>query len=111
MYVIDNGSTDDTKILLEPHISTGFVSYFYVPEPMSQKSSYNTVYKNHARDECDWLMVNDVDEYVFGVSKPFNESRIANTKVTFKPPMSTIWTSISTHMKEKNTTFLTRWFV
>lgn len=143
MYVIDNGSTDDTKVVLESYIATGFVSYFYVPEPMSQKSSYNTVYKNHARDECDWLMVNDVDEYVFGVSKPFksilklelsgckylnfqmlnfgssghdlqppnirreftlrnaedapvNESRIANTKVTFKTA-SVDYLDIHTH--------------
>ena len=42
-----------------------------MPEHRTPISSYNTVYKNHARTECDWLMVNDVDEYVFGVSKPF----------------------------------------
>ena len=71
MYVIDNGSTDDTKAVLQPHIASGFISYFYMPEPKSQISSYNKVYTSNARCECHWVMVNDVDEYVFGVSKPF----------------------------------------
>ena len=70
IYAIDNGSTDDTAAILKTYASTGYVSYFYMPEP---GENYNTVLNSTIRNECEWIMVNDVDEYVFGMHKTLKE--------------------------------------
>lgn len=64
LYVIDNGSTDDMKLKLQPFISSGKVKYFYKEEPYSQEKHYNEVY-NIIKNECKWLIVCDTDEYIY----------------------------------------------
>jgi len=73
IYAIDNGSTDNTAAILKTYVSTGYVSYYYMPEIGKQEQHYNAVFKSNIQDECEWIMVNDFDEYVFGVHKPLRE--------------------------------------
>ena len=68
IYLIDNGSTDDMAAIVKFYAD--YVSYFYMPEKMSQQRNYNLVFNSHVRHECEWVMINDVDEYVYGVNKP-----------------------------------------
>jgi len=63
MYVIDNGSTDETKEVIQPYIDAGFITYFYMPEK-GQETNYNRVYPA-IRDECEWLIICDTDEYIY----------------------------------------------
>ena len=65
IYAIDNGSTDNTAAILKTYAATGYVSYYYMPEPGKQEQHYNAVLKSNIQDECEWIMVNDFDEYVF----------------------------------------------
>ena len=65
IYLIDNGSTDNTKTILKPYIQKGLVSYFYFPEKYQQIKHYNKVYDDHCKIECKWLIVCDIDEYIY----------------------------------------------
>lgn len=69
VYVIDNGSTDNTRQTLETYIQSGFVEYFYLPNPHSQVINYNVLYEQRVRNECTWLVVVDADEYMYNRSK------------------------------------------
>lgn len=68
-YIIDNGSTDDTFKVLKPYIDKGLVTYYYMPSLHKQTEHYNAVYNDRARSACKWLMVIDVDEYVYNRTK------------------------------------------
>lgn len=65
-YIIDNGSTDKTRDKLYPYVNQGVVSYYYMPEKFNQTDHYNQVYIGKgAKDECQWIIVCDVDEYIY----------------------------------------------
>jgi hypothetical protein len=64
-FVIDNGSTDDTKHVLQQYIDDGRVSYYYMDDVNAQIQHYNVVYRDAARRDCRWLMVIDTDEFVY----------------------------------------------
>lgn len=87
-YVIDNGSTDSTKDIIEKYPTT----YYYFPERNQQRAHYNTVYRE-MRDECRWLIVCDCDEYIYNKEKGKNigdyletldYSRISNVELQWK---------------------------
>lgn len=71
LYLIDNGSIDNAKEVLEEYIKKGLVSYYYLPEKFSQVQHYNTVYKDV---KSEWLLVCDIDEFVFGTEKNLKET-------------------------------------
>ena len=64
-YVIDNGSNDGMAAKLLPHVRAGYLSYFCLPERYQQNQHYNKVFRERAQRECKWLLVVDVDEYVY----------------------------------------------
>lgn len=64
IYLIDNGSTDDMRSKLEPYIASGKVDYYFKSEQNRQAEHYNYVY-HRIKDECMWLVVCDVDEYIY----------------------------------------------
>jgi len=68
-YMIDNGSTDDSKDKLLPYIKRGIVTYYYLPEKYKQSDHYNYVYKNKSKKECKWLIICDIDEYIYNRQK------------------------------------------
>lgn len=69
IYIIDNGSTDATKQRLEPYIQKQIVSYFLLDEQHQQTKHYNFVYDEVAKNECNWLIVCDADEYMYNRRK------------------------------------------
>jgi hypothetical protein len=64
-YIIDNGSTDNIKDILNTYIDNGIVSYFYRDEKHKQKEHYNEIYNKYIRNNWDWVIVCDVDEYFY----------------------------------------------
>lgn len=72
IYFIDNGSTDDTKEVIAPYIQERKVQYFYLPDRHQQEKHYNEVYNSVARKECKWLIICDVDEYIYNRKKGSN---------------------------------------
>jgi hypothetical protein len=64
-YIIDNGSTDNMKSVLDPYIDKGIVSYFYRDEKHKQKEHYNEIYNKYLRKHWDWIIICDIDEYFY----------------------------------------------
>eukprot|EP01041_Mallomonas_annulata_P010318 gene10318-21535_t len=64
-YIIDNNSSDNTLLRLQQYNSTGMISYYFIPEQFSQVENYQIVFKSHAKTETKWLIVVDVDEYIY----------------------------------------------
>lgn len=64
IYLIDNGSSDNMKSVIDKYIDTGYVCYFYLPEQHKQVENYMIVY-NEIRNQTKWLIVCDVDEYIY----------------------------------------------
>ncbi len=62
-YIYDNGSTDDTKSVLEPYINRGVVDYKYWPGTRMQLAAYDDCLENH-RFETRWLAFIDLDEFI-----------------------------------------------
>lgn len=64
-YLIDNGSTDTFMPLLQPYLDKKLVTLYQRPEKYQQVKHYNEVYNDRACHECQWLIVRDVDEYMY----------------------------------------------
>ncbi|MCH5232277.1 MAG: glycosyltransferase family 92 protein [Muribaculaceae bacterium] len=62
-YVYDNGSTDNTKEILEPYIQRGIVDYTWFPGYRKQLAAYDDCLLRH-RFETRWLAVIDMDEFI-----------------------------------------------
>jgi len=84
-YIYDNGSSDDTRKILEPYIKAGIVEYTYWPGIDQQKIVYNDCVEKH-RFDTRWLAIIDLDEFIVPIeagsltgflkSLPFNTSQI-----------------------------------
>lgn len=61
-YIIDNGSTDNTNNILS---SQPDVTVYYGDKRHKQSNYYNKVYQQ-IKDEVDWILVIDIDEYMYG---------------------------------------------
>lgn len=67
-YFYDNGSSDNTKQLLEPYIKNGSVIYKFAPGDMMQLRCYEDAiyrYKNQTR----WMALIDLDEFIVPVDR------------------------------------------
>lgn len=68
-YLIDNGSTDGSAELLRPWVEAGIVRLAVLPERHAQERHYRTTLERfRARDEVQWLMVADLDEFWFSTA-------------------------------------------
>ena len=65
-YFYDNGSTDDTRALLEPYIRAGVVDYRLVEGRLMQTSAYQDALLR-ARGQTYWLALIDLDEFIVPV--------------------------------------------
>lgn len=63
-YLYDNGSTDETRALLEPYIKTRLVDYFSVPGAIVQMPAYNDAV-HRFRFACRYMAFIDCDEFIF----------------------------------------------
>ncbi len=66
-YIYDNGSTDDTRAVLEPYIQAGTVVYTPWPGIRQQLAAYNDSLRRH-RLETEWMGFIDLDEFVVPVA-------------------------------------------
>jgi len=76
IYIIDNGSTDDTKDKIKKY--SKYITYYYKTEPHKQIDHYNDVYKK-IKHKTKWLIVADVDEYIYNKNKNNNICDFVNT--------------------------------
>lgn len=67
-YLYDNGSTDDTKKVLEPYIRRGIVNYQYFPGKNQQNPAYIDAI-NSFSGETRWMAMIDLDEFIVPVEK------------------------------------------
>ena len=66
IYLIDNGSTDDTIEKIQGHIQSGLVKLIMLPEKHKQKQHYWTAIKHFKiKETCQWLIIADIDEFWF----------------------------------------------
>lgn len=65
-YIYDNGSTDDTRRVLQPYIDAGTVIYTYYPGHRMQIAAYDDCITRH-RLEARWLAFIDLDEFIVPV--------------------------------------------
>jgi hypothetical protein len=91
-YIIDNGSTDNMKNVLTKYIKKGILSYFYNEERYQQVKLYNQIYKPYIKNKYDWLIICDVDEYIYYRGKKvlkdyinsLDQSKISNITLNWK---------------------------
>lgn len=65
-YLYDNGSTDNTKEVLEPYIKNGIVEYNWFPGERMQHPAYIDIINKHSFDTR-WLALIDLDEFLVPV--------------------------------------------
>lgn len=65
-YIYDNGSTDDTRQVLDPYIQTGVVEYIYFPGHRKQLAAYDDCLERH-RTDTRWIAFIDLDEFIVPV--------------------------------------------
>lgn len=58
-YLIDNGSTDNYKI------SSDKIDLVIDHQPYDQAQKYNNYYLNKSKEESEWVLVVDLDEFVY----------------------------------------------
>jgi hypothetical protein len=91
-YIIDNGSTDNIKDILNPYIVNGKISYFYRGEQHRQVKHYNEIFYYHIKNDCGWLIICDIDEYIYYRGKKvlkdyidsLDQSKISNIVLNWK---------------------------
>lgn len=73
IYLIDNGSTDNGRELAQPWIDQGIVKLISLSERWKQKEHYRTAFNQfHIAEECQWLIVADLDEFWFSKKRGEN---------------------------------------
>jgi hypothetical protein len=66
IFLIDNGSTDDTVELCRTHPQADRVHVLSLPRPHAQFKHYQTAIRKFGiRKRCRWLMIADLDEFWF----------------------------------------------
>lgn len=65
-YIYDNGSTDCTKVVLQPYVENGIVEYTYFPGYRRQLAAYDDCLERHRLDTR-WLAFIDLDEFIVPV--------------------------------------------
>lgn len=63
LFLIDNGSDDGSKDILQPYIEKGVVSVFYMPEKWKQTEHYRHVYEHYIKKQSKWVIIADLDEF------------------------------------------------
>jgi hypothetical protein len=66
IYLIDNGSTDDTVAKAKAWVDKGFVDLIERPRPHRQLFHYWDAIRTFSiRKNCEWLLIADLDEFWF----------------------------------------------
>lgn len=62
-YIYDNESSDDTRVVLQPHIERGLVEYRFIPGERQQLNAYQDCLDRH-RFDARWIAFIDIDEFI-----------------------------------------------
>jgi len=62
-FLIDNGSDDNSREILQPYIDKGVVSVFFMPEKWKQVENYRHVFEHHIKARSKWVIIADLDEF------------------------------------------------
>lgn len=66
IFLIDNGSTDDSLAKIARFASSGRVEVVSLPEPQRQQQHYWTAFRHfRIAERFDWLAIADIDEFWF----------------------------------------------
>lgn len=66
VFLIDNGSTDDTLAKVEPWVRDGRVELVVFAEQHQQQRHYWNAFRHfQIHDRCEWLAIADIDEFWF----------------------------------------------
>ena len=68
-YLYNNFSQDNYQSVLRPWIETGYVTLYQWPVKVGQLSAYQHCCRIH-RDDCRWLALFDIDEFLFSPLSP-----------------------------------------
>lgn len=64
IYLIDNGSTDDSLAKVQPWIKSGLVKCISLNRPYAQLDHYWSAFRTfRIKQNCEWLLVADLDEF------------------------------------------------
>ena len=66
-YIYDNGSSDETRTVLQPYIESGLVDYRFFPGRKRQIAAYDDCMAIHRR-ESRWIAFIDLDEFIVPVA-------------------------------------------
>ncbi|MCB2216506.1 glycosyltransferase family 2 protein [Desulfofustis glycolicus] len=64
-YLIDNGSTDASSLLVQPYVEKGLVDLVHDPRPYRQWFAYDEHFLPKIRNETKWIAVIDADEFLY----------------------------------------------
>lgn len=67
-YLINNDSSDNYLNIIQPYINKGLIDLYHFPEKHKQEEHHNKVF-NLIKQDIEWLIVCDLDEFWFGVKK------------------------------------------
>ena len=66
IFLIDNGSDDNSLSLIQEDIESGRIEYFWSPERHQQVRHYRRIYGTaKIKSKVDWLVIADLDEFWF----------------------------------------------
>ena len=68
IYLYNNGSTDDTKTILEPYVHENFVTLIDFPGVGRQLPAYNDALKNYGK-LCKYMAFIDADEFLYPIER------------------------------------------
>lgn len=95
-YLIDNGSTDDSKNVLNEFIDQGIVTYRYLPERHAQVKHYRQICQEESLStKTQWILVCDIDEFFFGVHRPLADTL---RHMEQHPIIQSNWLMFGTHL-------------
>jgi hypothetical protein len=87
IYLIDNGSIDDYRSKINRYIVAGSVEVVVDDRPHMQILHYNNHYLKRVKTESEWVIVADLDEFIYS-RKLFN--KISDYLTTLSPNTSQV---------------------
>ena len=74
-YLINNGSTDNFKEIIDPYVKKGYITLYDLPKQKSQKEHYNYVFHDaNLKEKCKWMIMCDLDEMIFSTGKDMSRN-------------------------------------
>lgn len=84
IYIYDNESTDNTRQILEPYISSGKVVYKYFPGIAMQLPAYNDALRRY-KNSCKYIAFIDADEFLFPLNEGESVANIVSSILDVEP--------------------------